>query len=121
LRSQLTFLVDIRDRCQAVLDITTRFSKETMMSDYVVHEALVRNLEVIGEAAKSVSIEIQERHPEIPWKKIKRARDFFAHSYHAIDDDTIWDIATHDIPDLFEKIKPIIEEVEAEESNSVEE
>lgn len=113
MRSQLTYLTDIKERAQAVIDITTRFSKETMKTDFVVHEALIRNLEIIGEAAKNVSDEIQAGHPEIPWKVIKRARDFFAHVYHAIDDDTIWDIAIRDIPDLLSKIDPVIEEVKS--------
>ncbi len=118
MRSQLTFLADIKRRAEAASEITSRFSKEEMKSDFVVHEALVRNLEIIGEAAKNVSPEVQARHPDIPWKKIMRARDFFAHVYHAIDDDTIWDIAVKDIPDLLSKIDAVIQDVSAIEDVS---
>ncbi|MGH9456658.1 MAG: HepT-like ribonuclease domain-containing protein [Thermoanaerobaculia bacterium] len=66
---------------------------------------LTRLLEILGEAAKNVSPEIRERHPEIPWKQISGTRDRVIHRYFDVDPEVIWRIATEELPSLIPKLQ----------------
>lgn len=70
--------------------------------------ATERRIEIIGEAARNVSRDFQDAHPEIPWQKIIAMRHVLAHEYGEIRHEIIYRIATTHIPDLIEKLKPLI-------------
>jgi len=72
-------------------------------SDIVI-DAVIRNLMVMGEAAKNVPDEIREAHPEVPWKRIIGLRNIVIHDYLGIDLENIWRIATENIPE----VKPLV-------------
>ena len=65
----------------------------------------LRNLEVIGEAAKHIPEEVRKRHPSVPWRKISGFRDIAAHEYFGIDTDVVWNLITHEVPALLEELK----------------
>ena len=65
-----------------------------------MYDAVVRNLEVIGEAVKGIPADVRERAPGIDWRRIAGLRDVLAHAYFAIDDATLWDIVRNKIPEL---------------------
>lgn len=65
----------------------------------IVIDAVIRNLEVMGEAAKNVPDEVKDAHPEIPWKRIVGLRNIVIHDYLGIDLENIWRIATKNIPE----------------------
>ena len=71
-----------------------------------------RNIEIIGEAVKSISDNIKRRYPEIEWREIAKTRDKLIHSYFGVDLDVVWDIVTIDIPRLRQQIEEIIEKEE---------
>jgi len=73
-------------------------------------QAVARNLEIIGEAAKHVPEDIRARHPEIAWKRIAGLRDMLIHQYFGLDVDVVWDIARNKIPLVAEQVRRILAE-----------
>jgi uncharacterized protein with HEPN domain len=69
-------------------------------SDQMLALALVRLLEILGEAAKQISQVIREGHPQIPWRQIAGTRNRLIHGYFEVDLDIVWEIVTHDLPPL---------------------
>jgi uncharacterized protein with HEPN domain len=65
---------------------------------YMVVDAIIRNFEIIGEASKNIPTDIQNKYPEIPWKKMYGLRNLIAHEYFGIDYEMIWEIAKNNLP-----------------------
>ena len=76
--------------------------------DEVLQAAVERKLEIIGEAARSVSKRFQEEHPEIPWRGIISQRHFLAHEYGEVRQEKLWRVATARIPELIELLEKVI-------------
>jgi uncharacterized protein with HEPN domain len=74
--------------------------------------AVVRNLEVIGEAVKGVPPELCDRHTQVPWQRIAGLRDILIHHYFGIDIDIVWDIVQNKLPELKEQIQAILTETD---------
>jgi uncharacterized protein with HEPN domain len=70
--------------------------------------ALTRLLEIIGEAANRVSEDMQQQHPEIPWRQIVGLRHRLIHGYDAVDLDILWDIVRYDLPPLIAALEEIL-------------
>ncbi len=75
-------------------------TREILELDTMRADAVVRRLEIIGEATKRLSSELRAQHREIPWKRIAGIRDVLIHAYDHVDLDLVWSIATKDLPDL---------------------
>ena len=86
-----------------------RFSKDMDRDEFLendlVMDAIVRNIEIIGEATKNLPEEFKKENPEIPWKDIAGMRDRIVHFYFGLDFEVIWDTVQIDIPDLEKKIR----------------
>ena len=82
--------------------------KEFKMNHLVV-DAVVRNFEIIGEASKNVPPEIQNKYPQIPWKKMYGLRNLIAHEYFGIDYEMIWEISKNNLPRNSIDLRKIIE------------
>ena len=81
--------------------------KEFKMN-YMVVDAIVRNFEIIGEASKNVPIEIQNKYPQIPWKKMYGLRNLISHEYFGIDYEMIWEISKNNLPQNSIDLRKII-------------
>ncbi len=101
-------LEDVLDATARVRDYTKGLRLETFRMDPRTVDAVVRNLEVIGEAIKNVPEAIRSRHPEINWRRIAGLRDLLIHQYFGIDYEIIWDLVTHKLPILEEQVRAIV-------------
>ena len=71
-------------------------------------DAVVRRIEIIGEAARKVSEPFKANHPDIPWREMVAQRNVLVHEYESIGDDEIWDVATVHVPELIQALTPLI-------------
>jgi uncharacterized protein with HEPN domain len=90
----------IRDAVEKVYDFVRDRRKSDLDGDAMLLFALVRAIEVIGEAAVHLSLPFREQHPEIPWTKVIGMRNRLIHGYFDVDANVVWDTATVDIPEL---------------------
>jgi len=109
-RDYRVYLDDILDAVAKIRDYTSGMNLEGLKNDPRTLDAVVRNLEVIGEAAKKIPDDVRRRYPVIEWKKIAGLRDILIHEYFGIDVNIIWDIVRTKLPPLDEQIKKVLEE-----------
>lgn len=91
---------------KAVAFIQNR-KQSDLNSDEMLSLAIIRPLEIIGEAAKAVSVELKAQYPEIPWRQIAGTQDRLIHGYFNVDMDIVWVIVTKDLPELIENLEKI--------------
>ncbi len=112
--SNLELLHHIHDEVNFILNTTNGKSKDEVIDDAVLSRAIIRSLEIIGEAAKKFDEEFKSEYPYIEWKKIAGTRDKLIHDYFGVDYDIVWDIIETKLPDLQYFIAEIIDESENE-------
>ena len=107
-RDYKIYLEDILTAIDKIQSYTQNISFEKFSEDEKTLDAVVRNLEILGEAIKNVPEEIRKKHPDIEWKKISGLRDILIHEYFGVDKDIIWDVIQHKLPLLQKQIKTIL-------------
>ena len=105
------YLEDILLSCQRIVRYTNGMSYDSFIKNELVYDAVLRNIEIVGEAVKQIPIEIRDRHPEIDWRRIAGMRDIVAHHYFSIHDEIVWDIVENKIPELTGIIERVLEEI----------
>lgn len=100
---------DIVETAARVTELVSR-GRALFDSDAVVQDAMIRRLEVIGEAASKVSGDTRSRHPEVPWGQAAAVRNRTAHGYVDVDLQQVWVVAIRDIPVLAEQVQRILDE-----------
>lgn len=109
-RRETLYLDDIRESCEKVLRFTKGMTYKDFVHDELHFDAVLRNLEIIGEAVKNISEKTRQKYPQIKWRKIAGFRDIVAHEYFGVNEETIWDIVEHEIPDLLATVKTMLGE-----------
>lgn len=94
------YIDDMIDFAQQVANYTAGLDQETFFANRLIHDATLRNMELIGEAATHVPEEVRQSCTDIPWRQIIATRNRLIHGYLGIDADTIWSIVQSDIPAL---------------------
>jgi uncharacterized protein with HEPN domain len=102
-------LLDILEAGQRTAEIVAG-GKSRFDEDDVVQDALIRRIEVIGEAASNVSDELKAAHPNIPWRRASATRNRTAHGYFDLDTGLIWEVADSDVPDLITQVQALLDE-----------
>ena len=93
--------------CEKILRYTRGLSREEFLKEEKTYDAVLRNLEIIGEAAKQISEERKKQVASIEWRKIGGFRDIVIHEYFGIDQNILWDIVTTKVPALRDQLKKI--------------
>ena len=114
-REVILFIDDILISINAIEDFSTKMSKEKLINNRLYQSAIVREIEIIGEAVKSIPTSFREKHPEIPWAKMAGMRDVIIHSYFSVDLGTVWKVIKDDLPILKKQILKIKKELEGKE------
>ncbi len=96
------------DNARKARTLTQGKTREDLDNEWINTLALVRLLEVIGEAANRVPNEKQKRHPEIPWSEIVGLRNRLIHGYDSIDLDILWQIVSQDLPPSIQSLEAIL-------------
>jgi uncharacterized protein with HEPN domain len=102
------YLLHIRDAIRQIVEYTA-IEKEAFFADRKTQDAVVRNLEIIGEAAKRVSSGLKAAHPDIAWKPIAGMRDKLIHDYFGVNVQLVWEAVERDLPALYEKVKDLLQ------------
>lgn len=98
--SDINFLIHIHVECVFILKHTSNRTQQEILDNEVYFRAIVRSVEIIGEATKKVDPDFKLKHPHIEWKQMAATRDVLIHNYFGIDNDILWNIVTTRIPDL---------------------
>ncbi len=101
-------LLDIHRALLLAIDFTGGYIKADFWVDLKTQSAVVHQLLIIGEATRRLSDEFRNKHSEIPWRYLSGMRDHLVHGYDAIDLDEVWNVLKNDLPDLLEKITPLL-------------
>jgi uncharacterized protein with HEPN domain len=108
-KDYLIFLNHIIESIEKIESYLIDISKREFLSLKEKQDAVIRNIEIVGEAAKNISKVFQDNHPTIPWKEMIRTRDKIVHGYFGVDLDITWDIVKNHLPNLKEQIQEIIQ------------
>lgn len=100
-------LADIIEAANRIISFTEGFSQEELVKDSLRYYAVVKNVEIIGEAAYMLSLPFKETHREIPWDDIIKMRHVLVHGYATILPELLWYTALVDVPQLKEQIERI--------------
>jgi uncharacterized protein with HEPN domain len=92
----------------AEIESFTADGREGFMADRKTQSAVVRQLEIIGEAAKNLSKTLTESEPTVPWRQIAGARDRLIHAYFSVDLDAVWSMVEQDLPVLRVQVQRIL-------------
>ncbi len=106
-REFLDYVEDILDAMGKAEIILEGVEYDQFEADFRINFAVVRALEIIGEAAKRISEPVRQQYPQIPWRSMAGMRDRIIHGYDTVDAQIVWDVVKKDIP----RIKPLIQQI----------
>ena len=109
-RDSRVYLEDILGAIRKIRRYTNELSKQAFAADDRTIDAVVRNLEVIGEAVKRLPTELRARDSRTDWQKIAGLRDILIHQYFGIDVDILWDIIRNKLPSLEASVSALLRE-----------
>lgn len=118
-REFILYLEDMLQSMERIEEYLGDLDFRKFKMNYLVVDAIIRNFEIIGEASKNIPSEIQEKYPEIPWKKMYGLRNLMAHEYFGVDHEMIWEIAKNNLPKNRTDLLKVIEKEKTQDGNNV--
>ncbi len=109
-RDSRVYLEDILEATRKIASYTAHLSQAAFLEDEKTFDAVVRNLEVIGEAVKKLPEDLRAQHPTVEWKKIAGLRDILIHEYFGLDSEIVWDIVKNKVPTLSEEVRAMVDQ-----------
>ncbi len=110
-RTDREFLSDILEAIRRVQAYTAGMTLEAFLGDAKTQDAVIRNLEIIGEAAKGLSNEVRDRYPDVPWKSMAGLRDRLIHHYFGVSLDVVWGIVSTELGEVALQVEDILREL----------
>ncbi|MBN2412637.1 DUF86 domain-containing protein [candidate division KSB1 bacterium] len=111
--SDVVYLRHILDAILRIKEYLQGINEEEFNSNYLVQDGVIRQLEIVGEAAKHISQKIRRDHGYVPWKDMAGMRDKLIHNYFGLDVEQVWLTAKNDIPFLQTKIEKVLDRLES--------
>lgn len=116
MRSDRDRLLDIQEAIARIERYVTE-GRQSLREDEVLQQAVLRHLQIVGEAVRALSPEMKEKHPDVPWTKIVGMRHVLVHNYFDVDEEVVAEVVKHDLPDLKRKVAAILRELGSSEAN----
>lgn len=110
------YLQDILDAIDDIESFVSAIDFDEFTEDKKTIHAVVRCLEIVGEAAKNIPESARIKHPEVPWRRMAAMRDKLSHEYFGVDESIVWAVATEELPPLRPLIKKMLDESESEKN-----
>lgn len=107
-----SYLIDIQTSAESILRYIEGKSSSTFYEDDILQDAVVRRIEIMGEAASRISEGLKSQYPALQWKKMKAIRNILIHMYDELELEIVWDTVTKDIPGLLNEIKKILPHIQ---------
>ncbi len=111
-RKAKDFLQDILEACQRIIAYTTSIDYQTFLKDEKTQDAGIRNLEILGEAAKNLPAEFKQDHTNLPWNQMARTRDRLIPHYFGVNLDIVWGIIQEELTGLRDQLHEILSGME---------
>ena len=108
------FLYHILESIKDIESYSKGISKERFFENKQLQDAVVRRVEIIGEAVRNISDDVKKKYATVSWKEIAGTRDIFIHQYFGIDLEIVWSIVKKDLPELKRNVELILEEMECD-------
>ncbi len=117
-KEDLVFIEHILDSVSAIENFSKNLSKKELMSNRLKQSAIIREIEIIGEAVKNISKKLKNKHKEVEWENISGTRDKMIHHYFGVDLNIVFGIIKKDLPILKNQIEKIKEELKLKTSKT---
>jgi uncharacterized protein with HEPN domain len=105
----IDYLRDILEHAEKVQRFVAGMTVDDFLQDEKTVFAVIRALEVVGEATKKIPTEVREKYPNVPWREMAGTRDKLIHDYFGVNLGVIWKTATEDIPDLIPTVRQVLQ------------
>jgi uncharacterized protein with HEPN domain len=110
-RDNLAYVRHIVESIEVIEGHLHGVTKENFWGSVLLQDAVIRRLEIIGEATKKISMSFRERYPELPWRQMAGMRDTLIHEYFGVDLNEVWNTIFKNLPELKTQLREILENV----------
>ena len=108
-RTDDDFLKDMQEAVRRIRTYTDAMTYDRLLTDIKTQDAVIHNLEIVGEAAKNISTQLRNTYPNVPWQGMAGVRDRLIHHYFGVNLDIVWDIVTTELFSLESQIEEILQ------------
>jgi uncharacterized protein with HEPN domain len=109
MNKDLVYIKHIIDSIEKIESYTYQLGKESFINSGLIQDAVIRNLEIIGEATKNISRDFKKEHEEIPWRNMAGLRDVLIHDYFGVDLGIVWNVVEKELTKVKVKLKELIQ------------